>query len=315
MGLRGPYRPRRLHAPRSCGATALVHRGRVPAGARHWPDDAQAARGPGGDVARLRRTRGSGCSARCPAIRPAAVPHRYGARRPVRRVPRPSVGERRFFGVGPAVLAIIAIAAVKLARSTANRDPVRWAIAAILCAATAITGAEIAWLFLASGAFGSIHYGGGLPRRVTSFSPAALTGAVQGFAWTGSEVSVGTLALFFAKAGAFTFGSGLAIVPFLHEGLVTDHQWLTEKQFVDAVAMGLISPGPVVIMATFAGYLFYGLVGAVAATAAVFLPVCLFVVVPGRFFRLHDKHPRLQSFVKGATAAAVGAIAGAAMVI
>jgi len=225
------------------------------------------------------------------------------------------VGERRFFGVGPAVLAIIAIAAVKLARSTANRDPVRWAIAAILCAATAITGAEIAWLFLASGAFGSIHYGGGLPRRVTSFSPAALTGAVQGFAWTGSEVSVGTLALFFAKAGAFTFGSGLAIVPFLHEGLVTDHQWLTEKQFVDAVAMGLISPGPVVIMATFAGYLVYGLVGAVAATAAVFLPVYLFVVVPGRFFRRHEKHPRLQGFVKGATAAAAGAIGGAAIVI
>jgi chromate transporter len=123
------------------------------------------------------------------------------------------------------------------------------------------------------------------------------------------------MALFFAKAGAFTFGSGLAIVPFLHQGLVDEHHWLTEQQFVDAVAMGLISPGPVVIMATFAGYLVYGLAGAVVATAAVFLPVYLFVVVPGGLIRRHEHHPRLQGFVKGATAAAAGAIAGAAIVI
>jgi chromate transporter len=123
------------------------------------------------------------------------------------------------------------------------------------------------------------------------------------------------LGLFFAKASAFTFGSGLAIVPFLHQGLVLDHHWLTEQQFVDAVAMGLISPGPVVIMATFAGYLVYGITGALLATAAVFLPVYLFVVVPGPLLRRHGEHPRLQGFIKGATAAAAGAIAGAAIVI
>ena len=117
------------------------------------------------------------------------------------------------------------------------------------------------------------------------------------------------------EASAFTFGSGLAIVPFLHAGLVEEHAWLTEKQFVDAVAMGLITPGPVVIMATFAGYLVYGVLGAVIATVAVFLPVYLFVVVPGPLFRRYEKHPRLQGFVKGATAAAAGAIAGAAIVI
>ena len=220
-----------------------------------------------------------------------------------------------FFGVGPAILAIIAIAAVKLARATAKRDPVLWVIAAILCATTALAGAEIVWLFLLAGAFGAIYYGGGLPRRAASVSPAGVIAAVQGFAWTGSGAGVGSLMLFFMKAGAFTFGSGLAIVPFLHEGLVNDHRWLTEQQFVDAVAMGLISPGPVVIMATFAGYLVYGLLGAVVATVAVFVPVYLFVVVPGRFFRRHEKHPRLQGFVTGATAAAAGAIAGAAIVI
>src|SRR5215208_8307552 len=88
----------------------------------------------------------------------------------------------------------------------------------------------------------------------------------KGLAWTGSGAPLGTMGLFFAKAGALTFGSGLAIVPFLHQGLVDDHRWLTEQQFVDAVAMGLISPGPVVIMATFAGYLVYGVAGALVAT-------------------------------------------------
>jgi chromate transporter len=104
-------------------------------------------------------------------------------------------------------------------------------------------------------------------------------------------------------------------VPFLHQGLVHDHHWLTEQQFVDAVAMGLISPGPVVIMATFAGYLVDGLTGALIATAAVFLPVYMFVIVPGRLLRRHGEHRRLQGFIKGATAAAAGAIAGAAIVI
>jgi chromate transporter len=223
-----------------------------------------------------------------------------------------------FRGVGPAVLAIIAIAAYKLARSTNKTDPVLWVIAAILCAATVITGAEIVWLFLLAGAFGAIHYGGGLPRRAPDLhavSPYSVLAAVKGLTWTGPGASLGPMALFFAKAGAFTFGSGLAIVPFLHQGLVVDHRWLTEQQFVDAVAMGLISPGPVVIMATFAGYLIFGIAGAVVATIAVFLPAYLFVVVPGGLIRRHEHHPRLQGFIKGATAAAAGAIAGAAIVI
>ena len=223
-----------------------------------------------------------------------------------------------FFGVGPAVMAIIAIAAVKLARATNKREPVLWSIAAVLCMVTALAGAEIAWLFVAAGVFGALYYGGGLPARlrgVASVVPLPLLAGVKGFAWIGSGASFLTLSLFFVKAGAFTFGSGLAIVPFLNEGLVQEHGWLSEREFVDAVAMGLISPGPVVIMATFAGYLVHGIAGAVVATAAVFLPVWLFVVVPGRFFRRHAQHPRLQGFVKGATAAAAGAIAGAAIVI
>lgn len=223
-----------------------------------------------------------------------------------------------FLGVGPAVVAIIAIATVKLARVTNKRDPVLWAIAAALCVVTVLAGAEIAWLFIAAGFFGALYYGGGLPNlsgKAGVFSPHALIAAVKGLAVAGSGSSLVSLGLFFVKAGAFTFGSGLAIVPFLHSGLVEDHRWLTEQQFVDAVAMGLISPGPVVIMATFAGYLIYGLTGAVVATVCVFLPVYFFVVAPGRLFRRHEDHLRLKGFVKGATAAASGAIAGAAIII
>jgi chromate transporter len=127
-----------------------------------------------------------------------------------------------FLGVGPAVLAIITIAAYKLARSTNKTDPVLWGIGIVLCAVTAIAGAEIAWLFLLAGAFGAVYYGGGVPslRRgggLASVSPLALVAVVKGLAWTGSGVSVGSLGWFFFKAGAFTFGSGLAIVPFLQE--------------------------------------------------------------------------------------------------
>lgn len=230
-----------------------------------------------------------------------------------------SVVHEIFLGVGPAVLAIIAIAAYKLARTTNKTDPLLWVIAGVVCAVTAIAKTEIVWLFLAAGIFGIVYYGGGLPRprpsSAASFTPAGLLAAVKGFSWTGSSSLLGSMSLFFAKASAFTFGSGLAIVPFLHQGLVHDHHWLTEQQFVDAVAMGLISPGPVVIMATFAGYLVGGITGALLATAAVFLPVYLFVIVPGPLLRRHGEHPRLRGFIKGATAAAAGAIAGAAIVI
>jgi chromate transporter len=225
--------------------------------------------------------------------------------------------ESVFFGVGPAVMAIIAIAAYKLARSTNKHDPRLWAIAVIVCASTVISGSEIVWLFLAAGCFGAVYYGGGLPRlrsSAASLLPLPLA-TVKGFTWLAAGGTLGTLGLFFAKASALTFGSGLAVVPFLHQGLVTQHHWLTEQQLTDAVAIGLISPGPVVIMGTFAGYLVAGVAGAVIATFALFAPTYLFVVVPGRLFRRYERHPRLQGFVKGATAAAAGAIAGAAIVI
>ena len=123
------------------------------------------------------------------------------------------------------------------------------------------------------------------------------------------------LGWFFLKAGAFIFGSGLAIVPFLRDGVVHQHHWLTDGQFLDAVAMGLITPGPVVITATFIGYLTAGWPGAVVATVAIFTPIFLGVVLPGRWFIRHRDNRQIQAFVKGATAAAAGAIAGAVVVL
>jgi chromate transporter len=227
------------------------------------------------------------------------------------------VVEDLFFGVAPAVLAIIAVSSYKLARATNKTDPILWAIAAVQALATVLTGQEIIWPFLAAAIFGAVYYGGGLPRLrgAASFVPAPVLAVVNGFAWVGSGTSLAALSLFFLEASAFTFGSGLAIVPFLHAGLVEEHRWLTEQQFVDTVAMGIMTPGPVVIMASFGGYLIYGVLGAVIATIAVFVPVYLFIVVPGRLFRRYEKHPRLLGFTKSATAAAAGAIAGAAIVI
>ncbi|MGQ0805285.1 MAG: chromate efflux transporter [Actinomycetota bacterium] len=223
-----------------------------------------------------------------------------------------------FYGIAPGVMAIIAIAAVKLARLTNGTDVRMWVISAILLVVTAVTGAEIAVLFLVAGVAMACREapprflsGGRLSAAAVPFL-AAHGQWLNVFASRGTEIALG---LFFLKAGAFIFGSGLAIVPFLREGVVEQHHWLTEGQFLDAVAMGLITPGPVVITATFIGYLVGGLVGAVVATLAIFTPIYLGVVVPGRWFVRHRDHLWLRGFIKGATAAAAGAIAGATVVL
>ena len=123
------------------------------------------------------------------------------------------------------------------------------------------------------------------------------------------------IGLFFAEAGAFVFGSGLAIVPFLYGGVVNGHHWLTERQFVDAVAVAMITPGPVVITVGFIGYLVAGLPGSVVAALATFLPCYLFTIIPAPYFRKHGKRPGIVAFVDGVTAAAIGTIAGAVVVL
>jgi chromate transporter len=222
-----------------------------------------------------------------------------------------------FYGIAPAVMAIIAVAAVKLARLTNERDVRLWVITVVIGTATAVTGAEVALLFIAAGLLIMVWEAPPRLHRPTSAplmlaSPAVQLAATAG---TASEGTLLALGLFFLKAGAFIFGSGLAIVPFLREGVVEQKHWLTERQFLDSVAMGLITPGPVVITATFIGYLVAGYAGAVVATVAIFIPIYLGVVLPGGWFIRHKDSPRIRGFVKGATAAAAGAIAGATIVL
>jgi chromate transporter len=222
-----------------------------------------------------------------------------------------------FYGIGPAVAALIAEACYHLSRRyVTDWKMIVLALACLLV--TVIVQAELAILFIAGGLIGVLIYA---PPRWKSGKPAAPT--LRMFAgisvaglfggWTLSKL--GELALFFFKAGAFTFGSGLAVAPFIHQGLVIENHWLTERQFLDTVAMGMITPGPVVIMSTFAGYLIDGFRGAVVASIAVFLPIYLMVVFAASYFVRHRDNPIVSGFVKGATTAAVGSISGAGIII
>jgi chromate transporter len=215
-----------------------------------------------------------------------------------------------FYGVGAAVVAIIARSAIKLIKTAIGKDKLLWTIFLALLAATAITEREIVWLFLA----------GGLVSLIIKARPK-LSPTLSSFALlTGGSVSAGTslflqILLFFTKASLFVFGSGLAIVPFLHGGIVLERHWLTEQQFIDAVAVAMITPGPVVITVGFIGYIVHGWIGAVAAALGVFLPVYLMVVIAGPFYKKFAGNPQLRAFVQGVTAAATGAIAGATVVL
>lgn len=222
-----------------------------------------------------------------------------------------------FYGVGAAVVGIIAMSAYKLTTRTLGRNWLPWAIYLTLAAVTVITESEIAWLFIAGGLVNWFVVApprwlakGGLNVMAATQLPVA-SAILGGFDWP----LLGQIGLFFAKAGAFVFGSGLAIVPFLYGGVVTEHHWLNDKQFVDAVAVAMITPGPVVITVGFIGYLVAGFAGACMAALGTFLPCYLFTVLPAPYFKKYGKLPAVKAFVDGITAAAVGAITGSVIVI
>ena len=220
-----------------------------------------------------------------------------------------------FYGIGAAVIAIIARSAAKLVKMTIQKDALLWVIFLVMMAVTAITATEIVWLFLGCGVLTL------LVRAPPSFRPRASAAAVApawlltGLGGAASLGVVGTLFLYFAEAGAFVFGSGLAIIPFLHGGVVDRFHWLTERQFVDAVAVAMITPGPVVITVAFVGFLVAGLLGATAAALGVFLPCYLLVIIPAPYYRRFAQNRQIKAFVTGVTSAATGAIAGAAIVL
>jgi chromate transporter len=215
-----------------------------------------------------------------------------------------------FYGIGAAVVAIIARSAAKLGKTVLGKDKLLWAIFAALAVSTAVTRREIGWLFVLGGVI-SLVVKSWPHARPVKVAPMFCAFAMPAFA----DGQVWQLLLFFGKAGLFVFGSGLAIVPFLHGGVVQQHAWLNEQQFLDAVAVAMITPGPVVITVAFIGYLVAGVPGALAAGAGVFLPVYAMVVVLGPYYQKFASNASLRTFVQGVTAAAVGAIAGAVVVI
>ncbi len=228
-----------------------------------------------------------------------------------------------FYGVGAAVIGIIAISAYKLTTKSIGKDKLLWAIYLVAAAVTIVTESEIVWIFLAAGVLTWLVKAP--PKR---WFPKSGGAGLVGFGALGDHLptacAIGVtqdwsvlaqIGIFFAEAGAFVFGSGLAIVPFLYGGVVNEHHWLTERQFVDAVAVAMITPGPVVITVGFIGYLVSGFPGAVVAALATFLPCYLFTIIPAPYFRKHGKKPAIVAFVDGCTAAAIGTIAGAVIVL
>ncbi|HEY9272930.1 chromate transporter [Achromobacter sp.] len=221
-----------------------------------------------------------------------------------------------FYGVSAAVIGIIAISGYKLTTRSVGKDKLLWAIYLALAVVTVITESETAWLFLAAGLL--VWFWRAPPRWVKSGHLSAVAAVSVPAGATLSTLDwplLWQIGLFFAKAGAFVFGSGLAIVPFLYGSVVTDFHWLNDKQFVHAVAVAMITPGPVVITVGFIGYLVAGLPGACVAALATFLPCYLFTIIPAPYFKKYGKLPGILAFVDGVTAAAIGAIVGAVIVI
>lgn len=227
-----------------------------------------------------------------------------------------------FYGVGAAVIGIIALSAYKLTTKSIGKDRLLWAIYLVAAALTIVTESEIVWIFLISGMV--VWLVKAPPRWLARRRTAPMIALLPAVNLIPAACALGVstdwsvltrLGLFFAEAGAFVFGSGLAIVPFLYGGVVNEYHWLTERQFVDAVAVAMITPGPVVITVGFIGYLVAGFAGATVAALATFLPCYLFTIIPAPYFRKHGKKPAVIAFVDGCTAAAIGTITGAVVVL
>lgn len=226
-----------------------------------------------------------------------------------------------FYGVGAAVIGIISMSVYKLTQksiSKFNAQSVKqhwllWVFYLTGAIVTAITQREEVLLFIATGLIYMLLKAPPKwikkPSTVSSIFVASL-----GF-WNYSNDTLIKIALFFTKAGAFVFGSGLAVVPFLHAGVVQEYKWLTEAEFVDSVAVAMITPGPVVITVGFIGYLVAGFPGASVAALATFLPCFLFTVMLAPSFKKISRNISIKAFVDGITASVVGALAGSVIII
>jgi chromate transporter len=218
-----------------------------------------------------------------------------------------------FYGIGAAVIGIITVSSYKLTRKSLNKQWLLWVIFLVLAITTFLTESENLWLILCAGLV--VWFYKSPPRFNKAMSIFFMIPVLLQITsnWTNEKLT--QIGWYFFKAGAFVFGSGLAIVPFLYGGVVKEYEWLNEQEFLDAVAVAMITPGPVVITVGFIGYLVAGVPGACVAALATFLPCYLFTIIPAPYFKKYGKHPAIKAFVDGVTAAAIGAIAGAVVVL
>ena len=226
-----------------------------------------------------------------------------------------------FYGISAAVIGIIVLSSYKLTVKSISKFEIpaiktNWLLWIFYLSATiltAVTQKEELLLFLV---LGFVYMVVKAPPEWIKKPKTASFFLIATAGFSTIELGkLGDLAWFFIKAGAFVFGSGLAIVPFLHSGVVGEHHWLTENQFVDAVAVAMITPGPVVITVGFIGYLVAGFTGACIAALATFLPCYLFTVIPAPYFKKIAQNKSIKAFVDGITAGVIGALVGAVIVI
>ncbi len=222
-----------------------------------------------------------------------------------------------FYGVSPAVIALILHSCYRLTK-LGMKDWLEWTLAAAAFVITVAVQAEVALVFIGCGIVGLLYYGSLVRGRKTASTTSLMIGMpllAIGSAPGSLGTMLGKLLMFFLKAGSLTFGSGLVIVPFLEKGLVQQTGWLNEREFLVAVAMGMISPGPVVITATFVGYLVAGFWGSLVATIGIFLPSFLLILIVAPILVRYRTNPNVQGFIKGAYAAAIGTILGACVLL
>jgi len=219
-----------------------------------------------------------------------------------------------FYGVSPAVIALIVHSCYRLAK-LGMEDWLQWVIAAGCFLVTVWLEAEVAVLFIGAGILGILYYGSWFRGSGTPISLLALTPLGIGTTTAATPSTLGHLLAFFLKAGSLTFGSGLVIVPFLEKGLVQQTGWLNGREFLVAVAVGMLSPGPVVITATFVGFLVAGFWGSLVSTIGIFLPSFILILAVAPILVRHRSNPNVQGFVKGAYAAAIGTILGACVLL
>jgi chromate transporter len=227
-----------------------------------------------------------------------------------------------FYGVGPVVIALIIRSCWDLGRKTLRHEWLAYLFAAIACAVTIVVQRELTAIFLVGGALGIFLFYRPTPKapQPTSVEPlkkaeVKLSSIVPVVLGGYQTVAPMKLFWFFLKTGFLVFGSGLVVVPFLKAYVVDQYHWLSNQAFLDAVAVGIVSPGPVVITATFVGYLNAQLTGAFAATAGIFTPSIVFVLLGTPILRRYRQNGRVQGFIRGITVAVVGVLVGTSYLV